>query len=221
MKKVILTIIISIGIGKFIFCQEGWYPLPAPTTATITSLFFIDSLNGFIGTGFFGSVYKTTDGGKSWQLKFTEKYDIIHKIQFIDKNYGWFSSGEKGLFRTTDGGESFEFLSFIADTVNGDWYGGTQFLFIDSLRGWGYGARLLYTTDGGITWEFQDTTIKAIIDLFFVDSLNGWLISWYEGKKIFRTRNGGRDWEQLTSLGDSVPVWNMFFCGCSCGLVCG
>ncbi len=68
---------------------------PVPTS----DLFFIDSANGFVLAN---GLFKTTDGGQSWQRYFADS--LFTKIFFVDQNTGWLL-GSKGLIlKTTTAG---------------------------------------------------------------------------------------------------------------------
>ena len=70
-----------------------------------TSFTFIDSLTGWIAGGP-GKIFKTTDGGLSWnqQVNINEGF---FDIFFIDQNNGW-AVGENGtIIHTTNGGVTF------------------------------------------------------------------------------------------------------------------
>lgn len=98
----------------------------------------------------------------------------------------------------------FSFFSIITITVYSQWYfqnpkptgnGLNTVYFIDSLTGWAAGSySLIHTTDGGITWEYQDPgQYLANPSLCFTDADHGWLTG--GDHIIFHTSNGGLTWE--------------------------
>lgn len=69
--------------------------------------------------------------------------------------------------------------------------------FIDKFTGWSCGFEsVLKTTDGGITWTntFLPGNHKSV---FFNDASKGWICG--ENGKLFRTTNGGTNWEAVSS----------------------
>ena len=69
--------------------------------------------------------------------------------------------------------------------------------FADSRRGWavGAGGTVLHTSDGGATWERQDSgTDVALPKVSFVSPEEGWAV----GKLgvVIHTRDGGKTWER-------------------------
>ncbi|MFC1661897.1 WD40/YVTN/BNR-like repeat-containing protein, partial [Gemmatimonadota bacterium] len=123
-----------------------------------------------------GGIYQSTDGGLTWTLKGLEATEVIARIVVHPTNpdrvwvaalgHIWDSNPERGLYRTDDGGETWELVKFISDKAgfvdlvihpqNPD------VLFASSwervrgpyfLQSGGPGSALWKTTDGGDTWS--------------------------------------------------------------------
>ena len=72
-----------------------------------------------------GGIYKSTDGGLTWELKGLEETEVIARIVVHPTNpdrvwvaalgHIWDSNPERGLYRTDDGGDSWELVKFISD----------------------------------------------------------------------------------------------------------
>lgn len=100
-------------------------------------------------------VTRTTDGNattSSTTIDTGSSSGIPSGIVFIDQENGFVSivdpesatlTGKAALFRTTDGGDTFEL-------VNPD--SPVPVAFTDGLHGWGTGEGLFVTTDGAATW---------------------------------------------------------------------
>ncbi|MER3524799.1 MAG: hypothetical protein C4326_12310 [Ignavibacteria bacterium] len=87
--------------------------------------------------------------------------------------------------------------------------------FRDSLRGWvaGFNGTILRTTNGGLTWQEQNSGItNDIHKIFMLNDRLGWALAheqfvdtatWY-GTKILKTTNGGQVWtnEQYPKSGE-------------------
>lgn len=150
-------------------------------------IFFTDSITGFIG-GRGNKIYKTTDGGISWNNKNitgrTDSNFSINKIVFPDKKNGY-AVGLYNTFKTTDGGENW-FLVNIK--------GGFSLFFIDSLTGWVLSNPVIKTTDRGLTWN----TITILFneegsDIYFKNKNEG-IVTYYN--RLFKTTNGGDNWTE-------------------------
>ncbi len=122
-----------------------------------------------------GGIYKSTDGGLTWTLKGLEKTEQIGRIVVHPTNpnvvyvaalgAAWRSNAERGLYKTTDGGNSWTLVKSVSDKAG----------FIDvainqkdpnilfaaswerlrtpySLKSGGPGSALWKSADGGTTW---------------------------------------------------------------------
>ena len=180
------------------------------------------------GTG----VYRSTDGGKSWQsLGLSDAYQITAiRVDTKDPDRAWVSSlghafgpnSERGVFRTIDGGKSWKKVLFLNDSTGAADLsidpGNPRILFASmwkfQRKPWGMDAGsgrsgLWKTTDGGDTWtelSFNPGMPKAMIGKIGVsvsaanpqrvyanieaaDSAGG----------IFRSDDGGATWLRTNS----------------------
>lgn len=121
-------------------------------------------------------IYKSIDAGKTWQFKGLESTFTIHRIVIDHQNPDivyvaalgspWGNNRERGIFKTTDGGESWEKILYINDGTGAAdmvmdpdnpnkilvamWEHGRKPWFFNS-GGPGSGMHLTY--DGGKTWK--------------------------------------------------------------------
>jgi photosystem II stability/assembly factor-like uncharacterized protein len=124
-----------------------------------------------VGTG----LYKSTNGGDSWKLIGLEDSERIARIVIDSENtdtvyvcamgHLWDANEERGLYKTTDAGESWENVLYVdEDTGCSDvaidpqdpntlYAGMWQFRrYPDFFDSGGAGSGLFKTTDGGATW---------------------------------------------------------------------
>lgn len=120
-------------------------------------------------------VYKTTDGGKSWKHLGLADTQMIGRIQVDPGNcdrvfvaaqgHVWGKNAERGVFRSTDGGENWQRVLYVDDQTGspdvtmdpsnanvlyaGMWQ--VQGKFWQTQNG-GPGSGLYKSTDGGSTW---------------------------------------------------------------------
>ncbi len=73
--------------------------------------------------------------------------------------------------------------------------------FVDSLTGWAAGEAgiIIRTTDGGSSWDVQNSTVQTfIMDVFFVDQNYGWAVSLRDefpfNSILLKTTTGGDNW---------------------------
>jgi photosystem II stability/assembly factor-like uncharacterized protein len=72
-----------------------------------------------------GGIFKSTDGGMTWELKGLVETQVIGRIVVHPTNpdivyvaalgHIWDSNPERGLYRTNDGGDTWELVKFISD----------------------------------------------------------------------------------------------------------
>lgn len=154
-----------------------------------------------------GKLINTVDGWKSQEIKKTSenRYMYVYDISFPECEKGWALGENFGMYRTFDGGNTWE----PDETLKNRYI--TSFYFMDKNNGWilsleDYVRTLLITDDGGVTWNEANIenylqNADEITDLQFVDKNNGWLICKYEydglsGSFIYHTEDGGITWER-------------------------
>jgi photosystem II stability/assembly factor-like uncharacterized protein len=175
--------------------------------------------------GYFGSIYRSTDAGKTWRKLPTDTQKSIYDISFADEKHGWAVGRQGYIIHTTDAGNTWERQFTPREPA--------QHLFsvhaIDPQRAYivgEWGGRYL-TEDGGRTWQdlsfviseghrafkyltdfelerfyagetiYEDTYLN---DVYFVDAQRGWMVGEYG--LTYYTEDGGKTWEQGQILGD-------------------
>jgi len=163
------------------------------------SVYFLDSLNGIVGAD--NSIYKTTNGGITWEEKEISGVDSVStageydRIFFINDDIGW-ALNTKYVIKTTDGGENW-FSQLNANGVK-------DIHFSNSLNGWvtggGTSGKPFKTTDGGENWiEQVNMPIAFTDDVHFNDSLNGFITTLSE---LYKTTDGGLTWSLIPNVTD-------------------
>jgi len=124
---------------------ETWEKLSGATSSwlPIFSIQFIDENNGWFSSGSFIdsmdalNIYHTTDGGKTWELLHTfESRAAQEKIYVIPPDTVWCGLNGGVLFRSTDGGYSWEEMSaglntsfFCFEPFGGNYAGSRGYAF--------------------------------------------------------------------------------------------
>jgi len=191
--------------------EQEWERIPSPVKTTLTKLSFVNSLTGW-ASGDQGTIIKTSDGGKNWQIQNTGITYFITGLCFVDENYGW-AVTVKDVFpfnslilKTTSGGEEW----IVEDFQDSSAFMRTIFFF-DSLHGFIGGSYIAETTDGGNTWT------RAVIDSSFLSGYPVYKFKFYnEGfgyacggaidiaGVIWRTTNYGKNWTAAGVSADQV-----------------
>ena len=184
------------------------------------AVFFFDRNAGWAACshGTSPRIYRTVDGGERWTGGDLPPYGCPHVIAFGTAARGWAvpSWYDEGLlYRTEDGGATWttqdfpvcpaEVRSFVA--LGGDvaWaaYGG---------------PRLVFTRNGGASWQFKEFAHDAALTaVSFANAYVG-----YAGGDgvIYKTEDGGATWDELPASPD-VFCGNLSFGDADHGLVIG
>lgn len=191
----------------------------------IFDLYFTSPSIGFIAKN---GVMKSTDSGKTWNLKFDtgadEEYYALNynRLQFLDGNIGFCAGGKTydgstvgNMVKTTNGGETWTSLKMKMSQI-------TAFHFLDANNGFvfNFNQELWKTIDGGTSWTKVSSSIpEKYPDCYFVN----------ESKIILRTSNaiyhsidGGISWKKDYTLADTTgQLTNMKFIDSHSGFVIG
>lgn len=205
--KSFLTILFFV---QNIYSQGSWTILQQPTQKNLKSVFFIDSLKGWIA-GDSGLIFFTSDGGNNWVLQQSNVNTPIHDIYFLDSLHGWGLTWHQNMhgplgttfLKTTNGG-----LNWNVEQYPKDFTFFYSIIFSDTLNGWvcGFPGSILRTNNGGIEWsEVKFTNVQfSEFPIFKIRFFNqnfgigcGGVIDIFG--VIWRTTDGGEFW-------DSFPI---------------
>lgn len=112
----------------------------------------------------------TADGGTTWKTIGTDK--TFTDVLFLDKAVG-FAAENSTFYRTTDRG-----LTWRQHQLSGQNIAVRGFSFIDAQNGWlgNLYGQVFQTQDGGSTWSTQQTAVRRLNDVYFVDKSTGWAV---------------------------------------------
>jgi photosystem II stability/assembly factor-like uncharacterized protein len=184
-----------------------------------------------------GGIFKSIDGGATWELKGLVETQVIGRIVVHPTNpdivyvaalgHIWDSNPERGLYRTEDGGETWELIKFISDKagfvdvalhpddpnvvfaaswerVRGPWF----------LNSGGPGSALWKSTDGGDSWTEVvgngfPAAMKGRIGIAISPSNGDVVYAMVEaeeeedgsgGSGLYRSADGGGSWEKMNDV---------------------
>ena len=130
------------GYGTIFKTTDGantFTPMPVDNDFFVSMNFITNSI-GF-ACGYNGGIYKTVDGGNSWESQLGHNNDIVHtrhfnQIKFINSNEGY-AVGNNGLISyTIDGGEHWKEIKKITDAnLFSVWIKNKNEIFISSTNG--------------------------------------------------------------------------------------
>lgn len=195
------------GDGVYRTTDNGisWAKVSNPPTSYIYSINFINYNTGFIAgqyeqpinpeNSYYSSrIYKTVNSGVTWSNVYSGPLvysggNSVYKIQFANEYVGY-ALGRQGdpeqayLYKTTNSGNNWTLISILSNM---------NFLdFVNELTGWigGYQGTVLYTTDGGLSWNQQASgTSQNLLEIHMVNNYTGWIVG--TSGTILATTNGG------------------------------
>ncbi len=197
-----------------------WTPLNAPpNTYSDMSILNPDTMWLVSTDGLTGGVFRTTDGGASWDRQLALGSQNPTKIYFFNGNTGFIAknTGSSYIRKTTNGGLNWDTI------VNNE--GFRDMYFVDSLKGWrAWGNNMYKSTNGGINWITQilpsgGTIITTgVYEFSNINSDTIWGVGghvFYSGNgdrgMIYRTANEGTNWLfQIPDTTIHISVYN--FC---------
>lgn len=94
--------------------------------------------------------------------------------------------------------------------------------FVTPSKGWAVGTfgTIVYTEDGGINWELQESNVKVDLKaVSFVNEKTGWIAG--NGGTILHTENGGKNWTLQGDVRINNHLHKVFFLNESEGWVGG
>jgi photosystem II stability/assembly factor-like uncharacterized protein len=187
--------------------------------------------NVVVAAGYWGSVYVSNDGGKSWNKGETGTRQLLYDVSMADAKRGWAVGQQGTVLRTEDGGLTWtrQPNNKVAEDTH---------LFgvhaIDANTAWAVGewGGRIFTDDGGKSWQDRSLTIDqlhpqfvwlsppeqdkvrkgekvyedvGLTDVFCLpDGAHCWIIG--EFGYIFHSDNAGQSWQRASIQQDiSVP----------------
>lgn len=215
-----ITIILKTTTGGNNWIDEDYQD----SNAFMRTIFFFDSLNGFIGGSY---IAHTSDGGTSWTRANIDSNMIsgfpIYEFNFYNRQFGYACGGRIDIagviWRTTDYGlnwtaqgispdEIFDvsiFDSLNAITLSGDPEGF-------------FGVAKLKTTNAGVTWNYEELLFSGLsFTIDFRTYNEGWSASGY---KFLFTSDRGENWSEVETP-DSSIIYDLQFVNARNGYAVG
>lgn len=177
-------------------------------------------------------IYKTTDGGDSWKKMGLENTERIGRILVHPQNsdivfvaalgHLWNANEERGLFRTSDGGKTWEKILYVdentgctdiaIDPVNPDIIFATMWDFRRkawTFRSGGPGSGLYKSTDGGLHWERLSNGLpkgelgRIAVSISPVNPKLVYALIESEKSALYRSEDSGVSW---TEVNKTIPI---------------
>jgi photosystem II stability/assembly factor-like uncharacterized protein len=181
--------------------------------------YFIDENSGWAITGYSylqeGSIFRSVDGGVSWQAVPNTAITGLTAIGFGDALHG-VAVTERGIaYVTTDGGKT-----WLPRTLNYE-YNLRRLAFADAktvVAVGDYGA-IIRSIDGGMTWStIARMTFSHLKQVHFISAKQGWVVG--DDGVVMATQDGGVTWAMQPS-GSGRNFLDVFFINQQTGWLVG
>ena len=174
-------------------------------------------------------IYKSTDGGRSWKNMGLKNSKQIAKIVVDPVDFNivyvaalgdlWGAGGERGVYKTTDGGLTWNRVLNVDDTT-----GATELVMDPTnnktlytatyqrlrqqwgMNGGGLGSNIWKTTDGGVSWNKLESGIPAGpkgrigLDVYRKNPNVVYARVEHETESgVYRSDNGGATWRKMST----------------------
>lgn len=207
---------------------QSWEELPIEQSLRFNDIYFISPDTGWAVNGS-AYIYRTVDGGQSWQLKFYRDDTHLRSVGFLNASRGFAGNVGEGEFGTTNPVPLYE-----SSNGGSTWSAVTEFdgptpaglcgmhvvndstvVAVGRVRGPAYFIR---TTDGGETWQSKDMSEYAagLIDVYFPHPDTGFAVGLTNSVHssssgiVIATVDGGETWEtRFVSTRTGEWFWKM------------
>ncbi|MGB1018950.1 MAG: WD40/YVTN/BNR-like repeat-containing protein [Chitinophagales bacterium] len=158
-QKTLISTYSAFTDGSIFSSETIWYNFAKDTfNFPIRDLFFLDKNIGFAAA--YGTIQKTTDGGKSWQQT-PIKGDYYYDIDFPTENIGYACGWDGGIYKTSNQGKSWQTLDAKNKAFSArQHYENIDFITESKGAVCGYRGEVLFTENGGKTWQVIKTETK-------------------------------------------------------------
>jgi len=200
--------------GNIISSLDGinWEQSNSPTQALLTTIFFIDDKEGWVG-GHDTLILHTTDGGENWEIQYEDPItggDIpkpVLDIVFKDKNNGYVIGAYGLMLVTSDGGKNWEMIetsSGLYDLLESKEMEpepnfNSMILYQDKLLIAGeLGTILLFddAAEGDDRWQIIDSPYTG--SFFGIKELDtGELFIYGLRGNLYRSSDGAQSWDKI------------------------
>lgn len=191
----------------------NWYMFRYPdTTAYFSTIYFHDSLHGWMG-GVGGNIVRTTNAGVNWLTTQNTSSFPIHDIKFFNNDIGFACGGLYDIVgavcKTTNKGAYWEAQIISSEPLN-------DIFIFDSLNimtvggDFEFGASTANTTNCGLHWNYNMLFMfGAASAVSFRTSQEGWIALSF-AERFAYTTNSGINWI-VTVTPDTVGIYDVTF----------
>jgi photosystem II stability/assembly factor-like uncharacterized protein len=197
---------------------KTWTKQTPPSAGTkLDEVIFADSKTGYAISSIYKTIFRTTNGGDTWEnvpLPYPQDAGKAFAIHAVAGD-SYFFAYSSAIYRTDNGGKNWTELTDKFPR-------GTSMSFTSKDAGFavrGEGESVAMTTDGGKSWKSQTIKISPSnwMKIQSVDAKTGFIIPQYG--PIHRTTDGGKTWQPLKLNPSPGPWYDLHFLNAKVGHV--
>ena len=176
---------------------NDWNYQTSGTFDFLHSCFFLNDQEGWICggpvSGDTSIILHTTNGGEEWSRQNCTANASLRAIYFTDALNGWAVGENSNVVHTTNGGVNWSLVDLGRSE---DFY---SVYFLTNNIGWIGGNSIIFTVDGGATWNEQKafSEIDQVRAIKFMDLLTGWAVLQGSTGALYKTIDGGVNWYKI------------------------
>ena len=186
--------VVAVGENLIIYSENAgssWLEVVQEFGVRFNDVTFSNESIG-IAVGDTGTIYRTTDGGKTWAKTTSGTVKNLKSVISVGENQ-LFASGEDGiLLSSINSGASWNVL--ITNTT----LDLQEIFFVDENLGFiaAEGGNVFRTSNKGTSWEkIQLATVRNLNGIVFTSNLIGYVVG--DLGTFFRTTDGGNTWTSV------------------------
>jgi photosystem II stability/assembly factor-like uncharacterized protein len=173
-------------IRRTVDSGHEWKEINSPEG--LNYVFFVNEKTGW---GYGTSIWRTEDGGQNWlEDKPNKDVSDLYGAKLLSEQSGWIIGNEGQVWRKV-GAKGWHRVTNLP-VVEKKFYG---IDFVDDNEGWitiGDGT-VLYTADGGASWQVIAHRPQALTAVRFTGRYEGWALD--SKDNLLRTSDGGKQWK--------------------------
>jgi photosystem II stability/assembly factor-like uncharacterized protein len=198
------------------FGQQWTNLTPLRLNTEVHGVSFRNDMEGIMATYAEGDLFRTTDGGMSWQQIWAPAVSgNLYEVEYLSDNVIITAGSNGGLFRSQDNGNSWNEI----ESSTSQFIFGLEFINDQVGIGCGMLGTIIRTTDGGLTWStIASNTTNRLIDIFFLTETKGYIAGW--GGTILETNDAGASWSVMNT-GTTTNLLSVHFTSETTGFASG
>ena len=206
-------------------CFSQWHTHQPFANINLNSGCYSSEQKAFI-VGEYGSVFRSVDGGLSWQSIYFPHKSTLNSISYVDNMIGFIVGDYGRIFKTDFYGIIWDDISIadffhIQDVVFKDYENGvvvgTKQIRIDGRTY--YLPSIHLTTDAGLSWIEKCFDVRGKLNsVSYFDEEN--IITVGDSGKVLISNDNGNNWVPLV-LGISANLQEVKFCPDGIGIIIG